>query len=600
MENKNNKYELLLSTLDSLIDEAPNESKKYDNSDEEKVNQARARALIHLFLRTRFGLIDFEIAEKFITDGAGDGGLDAYYIDKDAKIIYLIQSKFRTKLENFEDKAVDGYELFKMELDLITKGNTTDHNGNKFNGKILGFQRTIKEIADIGKYKYILVFLGNIPTRLNPQKLKEVSGNVCDEVEIINGTNIYNDLLLPYLQSDFYNKKEFILKIKINQNQSNRINYSVKIDDQSININLSFIPTIEIAKMMFEYKNSLLKYNPRCYVGIKKGGVNYEIDSSISNTNSNEFSLLNNGITIICTDFQYTERNAEPNSATLLITNPQIVNGGQTAFTLAKIYADNRQKDFNNKEVLVKFISLNQKQTPEQIRLIEKISEATNNQTPVYLSDRKSNDEYLISLQEYLFENYGILLERKTGEFYEVISKNIISKETIITKEQVMRLCFVINGKTSEARSYANEKLFKQYPLSLIDFEDIYKIINIYRTVEAFMQSTRDQNKKFRVSEFGYGLKYGKYAISATIFNLLKNSKDDIKKIVNHVKNKWLDFETTISNIEHNKDYFSESFDYANYYKGKTINNDLPEYFKYLCPNTRTPKEVRKNKKKLK
>ena len=577
-----NKYQLLINTLDSLINEAPDELTRYDTSDEETTNQARARALIHLFLRTRFGLINFVEAEKFITDGSMDGGLDAYYIDCDHKMIYLIQSKFRTKEENFENRSVDGYELFKMELGLITKGEEKDKNGNNFNGKIHGFQRNIREISDIGKYRYCLVFLGNISTNLDSQKLKEVSGSVCDEVEIINGKDTYNNLLLPYLQSDFYNKKEFVLKINLNQDQSNRIKYSVKINNQLISINLSFVPTIEIAKMMFEYKNSLLKYNPRCYVGIKNGGVNQQIENSISATDSNEFSLLNNGITIICTDFQYTDRNAEPNSATLLVTNPQIVNGGQTAFTLANIFKNQQGGIFENKEVLVKFISLNQNQTPEQIKLIERISEATNNQTPVFLSDRKSNDEKLVELQKYLFENYGILLERKKGEFFEALSKNIISKDRIVTKEQIMRLAFTIQGNISEARSYANEKLFKRYPLPEIDFEDLYKTIKINRIVESFIQSTRDQNLKFRVSEFGNGLKYGKYAITSAIFNLSKNSIESLDSVVDFVKSKWLDFENTISNKEVNKDYFSDGFDYANYYKGKTINDDLPSYFKSI------------------
>lgn len=581
-----NKYRLLINTLDSLINEAPGGLKKYSTSNEEETNQARARSLIHLFLRTRFGLINFVEAEKFITDDDYDGGLDAYYFDDDNKVIYLIQSKFRTKQENFEDRPVDAYGLFKMELNLIiTKGSGTDHAGNKFNGRILGLQRSIKERADIGKYKYCLVFLGNIPRNLDPQKLNEISGNVCDDVEIINGIQIYNNLLLPYLQSDFYNKKEFVLKIKLNQSQSNRINYGVKIGDQSININLSFVPTLEVAKMMFEYKNSLLKYNPRCYIGIKKGGANQQINESILNTTSNEFSLLNNGITIVCSDFQYTERNAEPNSATLLVTNPQIVNGGQTAFTLAKIYSDNNIASFENKEVLVKFISLNQERTSEQIKLIEKISEATNNQTPVYLSDRKSNDEILIKLQKYLFENHGVLLERKRGEFYEVLSRDIIPQDRIVTKEQIMRLSYVIEGKVAEARSYANEKLFKQYPLPTINFDDLYKVIQIYRTLGAFLQSTKDQDKKFRVPEFGNGLKYGRYAMTFAIFSLSKNYPGNLDEIINLVKNKWLDFENTMSNKESNKDYFDETFDYANYYKGKTINKDLPEYLNLLCPN---------------
>jgi len=579
-----NKYYLLINTLDSLIGEAPEPSKKYDTSDEDKTNQARARALIHLFLRTRFGMIDFSKAEKLITDDDGDGGLDAYFIDKESKYIYLIQSKFRTKEENFEKKSVNGYELFKMELGRITKGHDTDSKGNKFNGKVLGFQREIKEISGtIGKYKWCLVFLGNVPTNLNPSKLNEVSGNVCEDVEVINGKDTYNKLLLPYLQSDFYNKREFVLKIKTNQKQSNRINYSVKIDGQAVNINLSFIPTFEVAKMMCEYKNSLLKYNPRCYVGIKKGGVNQQIQRSISDTVSNEFSLLNNGITVICTDFEYTERNAEPDSATLLVTNPQIVNGGQTAFTLAKILNGGSSEIFDNKEVLVKFISLNQEQTPEQIQLIEKISEATNNQTPVYLSDRMSNDEKLVELQKYLFETHGLLLERKTGEFYESIGKKIISKDAIITKELLMRLIFVMDGKVAEARSYAGEKLFEHYPLKNIkpdEFERVFKVVNIYRSVEGLEQKTRKLDTKFRTAEFGSGLKYGKFAITGAILNgIKKNASSDFAPIMQGVLAKWKDFETTAVNHPHNKDYYDDGFRFDNYYKGKTVNKDLTDYF---------------------
>ena len=578
-----NKYQLLINTLDSLIDEAPDESLKYDISNEDKINQARARALIHLFLRTRFGLINFLDAEKFITDDGYDGGLDAYFIDKDHKIVYLIQSKFRTKEDNFNNRSVDGYELFKMDLDLITKGENKDLRGNTFNGKILGFQRLIRDISDIGKYRYNLVFLGNIPTNLDPQKLKEVSGRVCDSVEIINGKDTYNLLLLPYLQSDFYNKREFILKINLNQDQQNRIKYSVKINDQLVNINLSFVPTIEVAKMMSEYKNSLLKYNPRCYVGIKKDGVNQQIESSISKTESNEFSLLNNGITIICTDFEYTDRNAEPNKATLLVTNPQIVNGGQTAFTLARIFSNGDENIFENKEVLVKFISLSPEQTPEQILLIEKISEATNNQNPVFLSDRKSNDEKLVDLQKYLFENYGFLLERKRGEFFEAISKNIISKDKVISKEQIMRLIFVINKKMSEARSYANEKLFQLYPIKEIDKEDfkkIFLILKTYKLVEKLEQNTRKKDDRYRTDQFGSGLQYGKYAITGVVFHKLHD--DDTEKlalILNEVRVKWKDFETTVINKEHNKDYYEEGFNFDNYYKGKTINKDLIDYF---------------------
>ena len=100
----NNKYNILLTVLDTLRREAPEGYKRYHPLDTEidKLNQARSRAYIHLFLKVKFGLLDFLEREKYITDDGNDGGIDAYYIDTETKTIYYIQSKFRITKENFE------------------------------------------------------------------------------------------------------------------------------------------------------------------------------------------------------------------------------------------------------------------------------------------------------------------------------------------------------------------------------------------------------------------------------------------------------------------------------------------------------------------
>jgi hypothetical protein len=92
------KYGTLINILDQVRFEAPKEYVKYRpiKTDLEKVNQARSRALIHLYLKVSFGLLDFIDREKIITDGSYDGGIDAYFIDNKNKKIYFIQSKFRT------------------------------------------------------------------------------------------------------------------------------------------------------------------------------------------------------------------------------------------------------------------------------------------------------------------------------------------------------------------------------------------------------------------------------------------------------------------------------------------------------------------------
>src|SRR5260370_34221463 len=77
-------YSTLCKVLDSLRAEAPAIDTAYNpppgNAD--ALVQARSRALLHLFLKARFGLVHFGEREVFVTDGTHDGGIDAYYIDQ--------------------------------------------------------------------------------------------------------------------------------------------------------------------------------------------------------------------------------------------------------------------------------------------------------------------------------------------------------------------------------------------------------------------------------------------------------------------------------------------------------------------------------------
>ena len=77
-----NKYETLVKILDVLRKEAPESYKFYHpvESNTTKLNQARARAYIHLFLKVKFGLLTFEERIKYFTEGTEDTRIDGYYI----------------------------------------------------------------------------------------------------------------------------------------------------------------------------------------------------------------------------------------------------------------------------------------------------------------------------------------------------------------------------------------------------------------------------------------------------------------------------------------------------------------------------------------
>src|SRR5580693_5651037 len=93
--------------------------------------------------------------------------------------------------------------------------------------------------------------------------------------------------------------------------------------------------------------------------------------------------------------------NASAKKTQLHVRNPQIINGGQTAFTLSRAYEDcvksGNADAFDNKEVLVKVITLNTSDTHDdpahRLELIEQISTAANQQTAVTNADRRSNEK---------------------------------------------------------------------------------------------------------------------------------------------------------------------------------------------------------------
>ena len=90
---------------------------------------------------------------------------------------------------------------------------------------------------------------------------------------------------------------------------------------------VTFVPLVEIAKILYRYKNSVLKYNPRCFLGLKNNQVNPQIANTVKNKSTNEFALFNNGITILSDDTQINSQVAKKDRAQLIITNPQIING---------------------------------------------------------------------------------------------------------------------------------------------------------------------------------------------------------------------------------------------------------------------------------
>lgn len=592
------KYDDLINILDKLRFEAPKENRRYypDLTDTEKVNQARSRAYIHLFLKVKFGMIDFEQREDLITDGPSDGGIDGYYIDKDSKVIYLIQSKFRTTDNNFRNKEIAMEELLAMDISKIMHGETSDDHGISYNGKVQGLIRNISEISDMPNWTTKVVLLANVKFDVL-SRLTRLTGGYA--VDVYNYEKVYKELVFPLVSGAYFNVKELKITINVDKNSSgHRIQYYPETKYGECTVNALFVPTLEIAMILSKYKNSILKYNPRSYLDLQSGSVNSKIAESIENIQTNEFALFNNGITMLSDETKYSDTVGKRNTAEVLVTNPQIINGGQTAYTLSILYDKHKQNDsldvFKDKEVLLKIISFNENEgnINDKLKLIEDISIATNQQSPVNEADRRANDKIQVKLQELIYSDFGLYYERKRGEFGDGVRKKYIDRSKIVDREQFLRICLAVNDDPVRARSYSSSKLFEKRNFDSIVPEDLDYRRCIYAYI-AFERISNYDSPSFNVKNLA------RYAIASVVSHRYNDNinpyqfEESIANELNDIISRWEDFEKTIRSDETNKYYyFKEVYDvntgektintnWGSYYKGRTLNRDLKNYFGY-------------------
>jgi hypothetical protein len=603
-----NKYATLLNILDAIRAEAPEEFKRYRPAEGkfEELNNARSRAFIHLFLKVKFGVLDFKEREKHITDDPQDGGIDGYYLDADNKKICFFQSKFRVTAKNFEEKEILFTELLQMDVDCIVDGNSTDDKGILYNSKIHKMLSEIQKIPDIGKWKHEVFIIANVGSAVTPSQLKKLTGGF--PATIYNHNKVYQELVFPVVQGTHYNPSELRISLDLSNtsSQSAKVTYKVKTIKKECDITLVFVPTLEIARTMHKYRNSILKFNPRSYLELSHNEVNRDIAGSIINLTTNEFALFNNGITILSYGTDFNEKIGQKNKGQLIVTQPQIINGGQTAFTLSRVYEEyvingKKPEVFDNKEVLLKVITFHPEDAlseGEYLDLIEAISKATNQQSQVNEADRRSNDQIQIQLQKVLFEKYGVFYERKRGEYADGVRAGYIQRSQIIDREIWMRMCKCCDMEPSDAKRMSLDQLFdrQHFEKTLTDpnrFDEYYFAYQCFQQLNHVKKAyAKTAGNKFGVLKYGNGLSQGIYAVVAVCRRYYKGEKSisEVQEIIQKVLDQWTKFERFAVKQSHNSDYFRfykdeqtgaqrEDLNFINYYKGKSLAKDLLKLF---------------------
>ncbi len=463
----------------------------------------------------------------------------------------------------------------------------------------------------MGRWKYEVIILANVSSKVTSSQLRRLVGGL--PVTVYNNAKVYKELVFYVIQGNYYSPSELRITLNLSNtsSQSARVTYKVTTAKKDCDITLVFVPTIEIAKSMYKYRNSILRFNPRSYLELSNNEVNSAIAGSILDLNTNEFALFNNGITVLSYGTEMNEKIGQKDKGQLIITLPQIINGGQTAFTLSRLYEEyiltnneSKQKPdiFDHKEVLLKVITFHPEHLSSQreyLDLIEAISKATNQQSEVNEADRRSNDQIQIQLQDYLFDKYGWFYERKRGEYADGVRAKYIQRSEIIDREDFLRICKCCDIDPANARRMGKQNIFEKqhFDITLRDpnrFDEYFFAYKCLLEINKIKKSfSKDKDNKFGFLNYGNGLQFGMYAIVTVCRFNYKGEKSikEIDKVVKSVLSKWRRFEAFAIKQPDNKDYFrvytdpetrikKQEVNFNNYYKGRTLVRDLRAFFK--------------------
>lgn len=477
-----------------------------------------------------------------------------------------------------------------MEVSRITKGYPDDSRGVPFNEKIKSFQESLRNIRDIAKYDFIVFFLGNV-YNYSDEQIRRIIDN-CN-YEIYNADKAYEKLLFPLTTGTYYDPDEILISLELSQKESPRLKQLIDTDFGQFNVTAIFVPTFEIGRVMAKFKNAILKFNPRNFLSLQRRSVNEKIRNSILKKKKNNFAILNNGITVLCENVSISESTGKQNEGQLILTRPQILNGGQTAFTLCTIFEENLDKPHNpltGKEVLLKIITPVSSSINVDSEFVELISNATNQQNEVSEADRRSNNDIQIRLQDLIFKQYGYFYERKTGEFHDGLQNNFINKNLVIDRFDFIKAYWAFLGEPAAARRTSEALTFKEETFFRIlndtnKFNDMFFAYLLFRRMVELESSAK--KKTDTIKEYGYAIMYGKWALISSIGIIKPNIPKDLKGITDLVDIQlkerlkvWIQFDEFIQHKRKDTKYFAENrSNFELYYKVNILDEDVKEYF---------------------
>lgn len=462
-----------------------------NDNDEDKEAARDSRRLAALAIEMETGETAPETLIGSVTDGAGDKGLDAIYIDENHKKIILVQSKWRNDGSgsiNLSETSKFANSLYQIiSGDLAHSPFFKDAN-NRVKGKL----SDIDSALDTYGYTVHAIMITTARERIKKENLSPIKP-LLDEATTSDTDLFY---FREITQGDIYNyfKKEI---------SRNDIALTIELHNwgcitEPYKAYYGTTSASSIAEWYREYGDDLFSQNIRSFKG--SSDVNQGIIKTLEEEPEN-FFLYNNGIKLLCSKTTRTAKNSNNHMLTSIeLKDVSIVNGAQTTGAIGKFYQDPNNSE-NEALVFVEVIDLTG--MPESAAAT--ITKLSNTQNRIEGKDFAALDpvQYAIA-QQLALEKEPIKYIYKTGEaspqetdaLYCTLDEAI---PALACEQDDVRLVALAKGNvgalTADTTKAPYKKLFNDNTSGMT----LYNSVQVMRYIEAKLKEEYTNKEETRL-----------------------------------------------------------------------------------------------------
>ncbi len=370
-------------------------------------DEAKLRSIAFVFLALST-VLDLDSDEAFdcLVEGGQDFGVDALHMSegRDGEFtVTLVQGKYKDNLDGTSGFPATGLEkLVQAIRHLFDPSSTLTAVNDRLRVRIEEVRSMIRD--------------GYIPQvraiACNNGRKWEANGE-----EVIRLANFQSQVVW-----DHVNHESLIKILRAAKRVSDRLQLSGKALVEDMNFSRVLVGRVSVAEihaLVVRHGELLLERNIRRYLGLMGNRVNEGIEATLLNEPGN-FYFYNNGITMVCDKFSHNA--LQSGDFQVQIENLQIINGGQTCMTIARVLDGVSGGSMSAASVLVRLYQL----PTDNEDFVRRVTYATNSQNPVDLRDLRANDERQQQLEQDI-EQLGYKYRRKRTETLRVEENEISS-----------------------------------------------------------------------------------------------------------------------------------------------------------------------------